>query len=92
MTNEVLGYLMAITVAVSMTTGARLFKTGELNNISNRMPFVILVLTILYGASTAAAFLYFSWAYLNWIQIVVFFVAAILLGNPLASAKSRSVV
>ncbi|WP_231372833.1 hypothetical protein [Thioalkalivibrio sp. ALJ3] len=67
-------------------------NTGEVRVAARSMPVLITVLTILYGASGLAAVFYFSWAHLNWIQIVSFFLVWFLIGDRLARASSRAVV
>ena len=92
MSSELLGYILAVSVAVSGPTGARLNNTGALRELGYRSPIVVIALTMIYGVSTAAAFFYFSWAYLHWVQIVSFFIAWFLLGGPLSRCDSKGLV
>ncbi|WP_018168023.1 hypothetical protein [Thioalkalivibrio sp. ALMg9] len=89
---DVLGYVLAASVGVAGPTGARLNNTGEVRAAARSMPLLVTVLTILYGVSGFSAVFYFSWAHLNWIQIVSFFVVWFLLGDRLAKAGNGSVV
>jgi len=92
LTTEILGYLLAISVALSGASGARLQKTGELTLASRTRPLATLVLTILYGLSVFAALFYFSWAYLQWSHIVTFFVVIMFLTSWIAKLESRFAV
>lgn len=92
MSSELLGYILAVSVAVSGPTGARLNNTGELRELGYRSPVFVIALSVIYGVSTAAAFFYFSWAYLHWVQIVAFFIAWFLLGDPIGRCDSKGLV
>lgn len=87
MTNY-LGYVMAISVGFSLTTGTRLFKTGELYKASKKHPLLILVLTLVYGAMSFSAIGYFSWAYLSWKQLLTFLLISITFGSAAANSNS----
>lgn len=89
---ELLGFVLAAAVGISGPTGARLNNTGEVRAVSKALPAPMLLLTLLYGISGLAAIFYFSWAHLNWVQIVSFFVVWFVVGDRLAKASSRSLV
>lgn len=89
---DYLGYVIATATSVACTTGARLYRTGQMKALSDSHPISTLCLTLLYGASTFTAFFYFSWAYLNWQQIALFFVILITAGDWLARQNSLRVV
>lgn len=78
LTTVILGYLLAIAVALSGTLGARMQDNGMIAESYKQRPLAVLAVTIPYGLSGMAAVLYFSWAYLNIYQIVTFFL--VLLG------------
>jgi len=90
--SEFFGYMLAVAVALSGAAGARLKNSGELAKVSKEKPLYTLLATLLYGISGLAAVFYFSWAYLDWKQIVVFLVVAVFLTSWLAKTGSRVVV
>lgn len=92
LTTGILGYLLAISVALSGASGTRLQKSGELTVASRTRPLATLVMTILYGLSGFATLFYFSWAYLEWPHIVTFFVVIMFLTSWIAKSKSRLAV
>ena len=92
LTTGILGYLLAISVALSGASGARLQKSGELTLASRTRPLATLVMMILYGLSGFAALFYFSWAYLEWPHIVTFLVVTMFLTSWIAKSKSRLAV
>lgn len=75
LTTAILGYLLAIAVALSGTLGARMQDDGTIAEAYQQRPLSVAAITIPYGLSGIAALLYFSWAYLNIYQIVLFFLA-----------------
>jgi ABC-type sugar transport system permease subunit len=72
LTTAILGYLLAVAVALSGTLGARMQEDGTIAEAYQQRPLSVLAVTIPYGLSGIAALLYFSWAYLNIYQIVTF--------------------
>lgn len=89
---ELAGYVLAVSIASSGPTGARLHNTGQLRAASLGMPMMVILLAALYGLSGAAAVLYFSWAYLGWQHLVTFLIAWLTFGSWVANRKSRSTV
>lgn len=72
---EIVGYLLAIAVAMSGLLGARMQDSGEIARSYAEYPVPVLAVTIPYGVSGILAIGYFFWFYLNWIQVVTFFAA-----------------
>lgn len=87
--NEIAGYLLTASVALAGASGARLKNTGELSRLSKVKPLYTFIATILYGLSGIAAVLYFSWAFLNWKQMVAFLLVGVFLTGGVARSDSR---
>ncbi len=87
LTTAILGYLLVIAVALSGTLGARMQDDGTIPEAYQQRPLSVAAITIPYGLSGIAALLYFSWAYLNIYQIVLFFL--VLLGLTYWDTSSK---
>lgn len=92
LTTAILGYLLAIAVALSGTLGARMQEDGTIAEAYQQRPLSVLSITIPYGLSGMAAVLYFSWAYLNIYQVVTFFLVLLGLTYWDTSAKPGKTV
>lgn len=73
------GYLLAVAIALSGTVGARMQDSGEMARAYHDRPLAVLLVSIPYAVSGLAALLYFSWAYLGWLEIATFFVGLLAL-------------
>lgn len=87
MTTAILGYVLALAVALSGTLGARMQDNGMIAEAYQQRPLAVLTVTLPYGLSGMAAVLYFSWAYLDIYQIVTFFL--VLLGLTYWDTSSK---
>ena len=91
-TENVLGYLLAVSVAFASASGARLQNTGELSRSMRKHRLPVLLVTMLYAISGLAALFYFSWAYLHWTHIITFLIVQIALTTWIARTESQAFV
>lgn len=87
---EIMGYLLAVSVAMSGLIGARMQDSGEIARSYAEYPLPVLLVTVPYGISGLLAIGYFFWFYLHWIQVLVFFVAVFTVYHVDVTEKPRT--
>ncbi len=87
---EIIGHLLAVSVAMSGLIGARMQDSGEIARAYSEYPAAVLAVTIPYGVSGLLAIGYFFWFVVGWMQLVVFFAAMFTLYHLDITAKPRS--
>ncbi|MEX1081567.1 MAG: hypothetical protein WEC99_06080 [Halofilum sp. (in: g-proteobacteria)] len=87
---EIMGYLLAVAVAMSGLIGARMQDSGEIARAYSEYPAAVLAVTIPYGISGLLAIGYFFWFVVGWKQVVAFFAAMYFLYHLDITAKPRT--
>ncbi|OUR71864.1 hypothetical protein A9Q78_08600 [Methylophaga sp. 41_12_T18] len=93
-TLTILGFIIAMTVPLSVLTAAKLDKSGEIARLRKVWPLSVFV-RILGAMQTIifpATLLYFSWAHLNWLQLVMIAITFFYFSNPIAFIKDKQFV
>jgi hypothetical protein len=90
----ILGFIIAMTAPLSVLTAARLDKSGETARLRKEWPLSLLVM-ILGGMQLIifpATLLYFSWAHLNWVQLLVIAITFFYFSKPIAFINDTKLV
>ena len=89
---DFLCYLLAFSFGIMAPTAMRLNKTGEIKLAEKNYKIPLLILVILYVPTGLAGLFYFSWAYLDFRHLAVFFLVYFTIGNYLAKYDNRHIV
>ncbi len=87
---DIMGYLLAVAVAMSGIVGARMQDSGEVARTYAEYPLAVLAVTVPYGISGLLAIGYVFWFHVGWTQVVAFFVAIFVFYHLDVNAKPRT--
>jgi hypothetical protein len=80
---EILGFVLAIAFGAAGPVTTVLFKTGEISAKGNKHPLAIMSFTALHGVNLALLVFYIFWVFLNWTHIVVLIISQLTIGELL---------
>jgi hypothetical protein len=92
--HTILGFIIALTVPLSVLTAAKLDRTGELTRLKKLWPRSLFVhsLVLMQAAIFPATLFYFSWAHLNWFQLVVIAINFFYFSKPITFINDKQFV
>jgi len=93
-TLTILGFIIAMTVPLSVLTAAKLDKSGETARLRKVWPLsvFVLILVAMQAIIFPATLLYFSWAHLNWFQLLVIAITFFYFSKPITFIKDMQFV